>query len=281
MVYIHIPRVGYASKRSIASLVDNCLSLQRELMKAYSDGLKLLATSAAEPYVRQTGAVAASTRDTTFNDICSKSRCQLLNLKANFELEEERVLNFHLRCMLVRKELILRIHELHQRYDIELCIHRYNLWLEYAGAKENFILTANTFIDTKVNYTPRLIQSFKVETYNSSNLLSLLMRTIASMYDEIMIFINRAYRDSNFIKYDDYQELSERASNFLHSSTKQLKMITLNAGNFIQSTKSSPSNGVIDLRRYRNMTSSSAVYLYTQGFSLYIVREGYKELRLI
>ena len=245
MVYIHIPRVGYVSKRSIASLVDNGLSLHRELMKAYSDGLKLL------------------------------------NLKANFELEEERVLNFHLRCMLVRKELILRIHELHQRYDIELCIHRYNLWLEYAGAKENFILTANTFIDTKVNYTPRLIQSFKVETYNSSNLLSLLMRTIASMYDEIMTFINRAYRDSNFIKYDDYQELSERASNFLHSSTKQLKMITLNAGNFIQSTKSNTSNGVIDLRRCRNMTSSSAVYLYTHGFSLYIVREGYKELRLI
>ena len=272
MVYIHIPRVGYASKHSIALLVDNCLSLHRELMKAYSDGLKLLANSAAEPYIRQTGAV---------NDNCSKSRYQFLNLKANFELEEERVLNFHLRCMLVRKKLILRIYELHQRYDVELCIHQYNLWLEYDGTKENIILTANTFIDTKVNYTPRLIQSFKVETYNSSNLLSLLMRTIASMYDEIVTFINRAYRDSNFIKYDDYQELSERASNFIHSSTKQLKMITLTAGNFIQSTKSSTSNGVIDLRRYRNMTSSSGVYLYTQGFSLYIVREGYKELRLI
>lgn len=98
MVYCRFPRISYISKRSIAVFVDDLFSLYRETLNAYKNGIKMLIVSSNEMFKE--------------------------NLSISTELQDERVTNFQLRCLLARKKVIERIFELHQRYDVELHIHK-------------------------------------------------------------------------------------------------------------------------------------------------------------
>lgn len=227
MVCIRIPKLS-SKHNSISAYVDECIMLHYELMKAYADGIKLLMPS------------------------------------LNTELEEEKTNNFHLRCLLIRKDVIERIYNLHQRYDIELYIYRYNMWINYGGTKENIIFASNAFIETRSEYTPRLIRKIKIEETNATALLSMLMKTLANMYDETATFIARAYQESNFISSDIYQELIKQATSFLHTSMKEIEIIALHAVAYINQT-----------RAYK-----CSVYFYIQGLELFIARDGCSTLKL-